>query len=214
MPGKAASSFVKQRECYRGQDYLCCTIVYHLAPVLEMHRPAVLINLHEKGRRLFTLWEENKHIFFPAGGKLSFCELRKTEKSVCVLLYDLHLLGLLFNRVSFRAFLGSFGYRQATPSDALSYLQKRFQQESCPHEVGAFIGIPLADILGFIVNKGKGYLAYGCWKVYHDPCGARAVFSRCEEAKTRFLDFIRRGYPPRDYLLIHASRASREKQVH
>ena len=206
MSGKVVASFVKQREGYRGRDYLSCTITYHLAPVLETHRPAVMLSLVDDRRRLFTLWEENKHTFFPMG-KMCFCELRKTEKSVSVLFYHFQLLDKVISGESYRAFLQRFGYgKQMTLSEALGRLHRRFQHGYWPHEIGLFLGIPLEDVRGFMANKGKDYLAYGSWKVYDDLEYALTIFARCEEAKTRYVNFICRGYPPGDYLRIHASR--------
>lgn len=213
MPENAVKLFVKQKERYRGQDYLSYTIIYHLAPVLETHRPAVILSLVDDRRRLFTLWEENKHAFFPVG-KINFCELKRTEKSVSVLFYHFDLLDKTINRDSYRAFLQKYGYdKQMTLMAALGRLHNRFQHQGCPHEVGVFLGIPLEDIRGFMNNDGKGYCAYGSWKVYADLQHAFTIFGRFEEAKMRFINYIKRGYPPGDYLRIHASRKP-EYKIH
>lgn len=45
-----------------------------------------------------------------------------------------------------------------------------------PHEIGLFLGYPLADVVGFIENKGKNYHCTGCWKVYNDPTAAQKCF--------------------------------------
>ena len=37
-----------------------------------------------------------------------------------------------------------------------------------PHEIGIFLGYPLADVAGFIRNKGRNCKCIGTWKVYGD----------------------------------------------
>ncbi len=205
MPKKAVTSFVKQRQQYRGRDYLCCTLTYHLSPVMETHRPAVMLSLGNDRRRLSTLWEENKYVFFPSG-KLYFYELMKTGKHVLVLFYHIQHLARIIKEENIRSFLKGYGYvEQMTLPEALKQLEKRFRQGGCPPEVGAFLGIPLDDIKGFIAHRGKNYKACGSWKVYSDLQQAGIIFSRSEEAKTRFVNFINLGYPPGDYLRIHSS---------
>lgn len=53
-----------------------------------------------------------------------------------------------------------------------------------PHELGVFLGYPLADVKGFIINKGKNYTYSGHWKSYGDPNEAKRLFGeykRCTE---------------------------------
>ncbi len=35
-----------------------------------------------------------------------------------------------------------------------------------PHEIGVFLDYPLADVIGFMENRGAGYRCQGCWKAY------------------------------------------------
>ena len=208
MQKKAAAAFVKEGARYRGRDYLSYTITYHLTPVLETYRPAVMLSLVNDQRRLFTLWEEYKGSLFPTG-KMNFYELRKKDKSASVLFYHFHLLNKVIDKEQHRSFLKKFGYeRPADLMKTLGHLQQRFQLGECPHEIGLFLGIPLEDVRGFILNKGKGCQAHGHWKVYTNLEQARNLFVCCENAKKKFLRFISLGYPPSDYLRIHASQGS------
>ena len=208
MQQKVAAAFVKEGKRYRGRDYLGYTITYHLTPVLETYRPAVMLSLVNDQRRLFTLWEEYKHSFFPTG-KMFFYELRKKDKSVSVLFYHYSLLNRIIDKENHRSFLQKFGYeKQVGLLEKLGHLQQRFLLGECPHEVGLFLGIPLEDVRGFILNKGKDYQAHGSWKVYTNLERAQNQFARCENAKKNFLKFISLGYPPCDYLRIHASQGT------
>ena len=47
-----------------------------------------------------------------------------------------------------------------------------------PHEIGVFLGYPLADVKGFIENRGANYLCSGLWKVYCDEQEAQRTFQR------------------------------------
>ena len=64
----------------------------------------------------------------------------------------------------------------------------------------AFLGIPVEDVIGFITNKGKSYKSLGYWKVYHDPYKAQKIFTRFEKAKNRYLNILKDGILPGDYL--------------
>ncbi len=87
------------------------------------------------------------------------------------------------------AFLASYGYPADNLAAALAFLHRRIaQQGGFPHEIGLFLGYPLADVRGFIEHQGQNYRCCGCWKVYGDECAARALFARyaaCTAAYTR-----------------------------
>lgn len=53
-----------------------------------------------------------------------------------------------------------------------------------PHEIGAFLEYPVADVRGFIRQEGKGSLLTGYWKVYENPEQARMLFLAYDKAKT------------------------------
>lgn len=87
------------------------------------------------------------------------------------------------------AFLAAYGYPADDLAAALSCLHRRVaQQGGFPHEIGLFLGYPLADVRGFIEHQGRDYRCCGCWKVYGDECAARELFARyaaCTEVYTR-----------------------------
>ena len=55
--------------------------------------------------------------------------------------------------------------------------------DSFPHEIGIFLGYPLADVKGFIENAGKNSKCSGCWKVYCNECEAIKTFKKFEKCK-------------------------------
>ena len=76
-------------------------------------------------------------------------------------------------------FLSSFGYTSQNAIDALLILRQHLMQsDTFPHEIGIFLGYPLADVKGFIINHGHNCLCCGDWKVYSDPENAVKTFRR------------------------------------
>ena len=64
-------------------------------------------------------------------------------------------------------FLAGEGYALGTADALLNQLADRLCCEGeFPHEIGVFLGYPLADVIGFIENRGKNFTACGYWKVY------------------------------------------------
>ncbi len=99
------------------------------------------------------------------------------------------LLAAMLARPAERRFLEARGYDVGSLPECIALLAERIASSTCgktacpqgracgfPHEIGLFLGYPLDDVVGFIENQGKNYLACGCWKVY----------SRASVAKRRF----------------------------
>ncbi len=63
-----------------------------------------------------------------------------------------------------------------------SLSQRLCCEEDFPHEIGVFLGYPLADVIGFIQNRGKNFTACGYWKVYTDPTAAQEPLTAIKSA--------------------------------
>ena len=85
--------------------------------------------------------------------------------------------------VNIAQFLQKQGYAQNnTVEGAIHTLQERFrQQQGFPHEIGVFLGYPVADVIGFIQNGGKNSKCTGYWKVYTDEQYAQREFARIKK---------------------------------
>lgn len=96
--------------------------------------------------------------------------------------------GRIWNRISgnpgVRSFLQQMGYAPQ-PEKALRQLEQRLAHRvDCPHEIGLFLGYPLSDVVGFILNRGQNCKCTGCWKVYSNEAETRrrfAQFKRCQQ---------------------------------
>lgn len=197
---KAATIFIKQRDRFCGKDYLFSIIGYHLAPVLEKQKPAVLLSFNNTRRNLFYLWNKYKKVF-PSSKRLRYFEIKSSSQRICVLFYNPHLLYLTLMQEKNINLLKKYGYpEKMTIDEYLLHLKVRFNTTGFPHEIGAFLGIPAEDVIGFIANKGKNFKSCGYWKVYFDPIGAKKIFNRFAEAKSRYTQFLVYGISPCDYL--------------
>ena len=99
------------------------------------------------------------------------------------------LRGVLFEGET-RAFLAALGYRYGTVREAVAELKARMAAGRFPHEVGVFLGYPLADVRGFMHDPHGGVLC-GCWKVYADAAAAERTFERyrrCSACICRMMD--------------------------
>ncbi len=76
-------------------------------------------------------------------------------------------------------FLKEHGYQPDGLCGLIRQLAERVgENRGFPHEIGVFLGYPLADVRGFIENKGNNYKCAGYWKVYSDETQARALFDQ------------------------------------
>lgn len=77
-------------------------------------------------------------------------------------------------------FLGKYGFAQCgNINKCVNHLRCRFcEADKFPHEIGVFLGYPLADVQGFINNKGRNFTLCGTWKVYGDRSVAEKIFER------------------------------------
>lgn len=103
------------------------------------------------------------------------------------------------------AFLRRYGYDPSSLSQCIEFLHRRIcgtdlasrLSGACafPHEIGLFLGYPLADVVGFIENNGENYLCMGCWKVYSAERDARESFCRFKQCTAELEKSFDQGIP-------------------
>jgi hypothetical protein len=158
---------------------------YKLAPVRDGAKPAELLTFCPSLYDLHGTWKvKGKRIVTGMG--LSVCTLKEREDCACLLIYDAGTLSRCLDLHWNAPLLRDAGYHTFTTEAYLANLKERFQQ-SCPHEIGLFLGIPYDDVVGFIRNDGKNSLFDGYWKVYSKPERAKAIFRKYDVAKERSL---------------------------
>ena len=118
--------------------------------------------------------------------------------AVLVYVYRPAQMDTLLKNCDVLHFLQSEGYRPGTADALLTQLSQRLCCEGdFPHEVGIFLGYPLADVVGFIQNHGQNFTVCGHWKVYTDPAAAQQQFVRYKKCETIYTRCYRRGTPIR-----------------
>ena len=111
-------------------------------------------------------------------GVLCFC-LNLHDHTALIYVVRLRRLQADLSDPAVGEFLSSFGYTSKNAIDALLILRQHLMQSGTfPHEIGIFLGYPLADVKGFIINHGHNCLCCGDWKVYSDPENAVKTFRR------------------------------------
>ena len=118
--------------------------------------------------------------------------------AVLVYVYRPAQMDTLLKNCDVLHFLQSEVYRPGTADALLAQLSQRLCCEGdFPHEVGIFLGYPLADVVGFIQNHGQNFTVCGHWKVYTDPAAAQQQFARYKKCETIYTRCYRRGTPIR-----------------
>lgn len=168
-------------------------IIDHASPTLAGLKLGSLINLEINGD-FFEEFAGLSAALRAKGVKLTILRLRGGKALVYV--YRPGDLERALRGPDVRGFLAECGYARFDAASAVRTLRNRLKDaESFPHEIGVFLGYPLADVVGFIENGGRNCLACGCWKVYSDPCLALKAFQRFEKCRTVYQRLFAEGCP-------------------
>lgn len=125
---------------------------------------------------------------------LSVRMICKCRDRVLVLVYRKEMLEKSID-IEKRNFLHTMDYPESDDLEIyINYLAKKLKREdSFPHEIGVFLGIPLEDIHGYIENRGKSFKHCGYWKVYGDCEGCKKLFSDFRNSFIENINKIRNG---------------------
>lgn len=166
-------------------------IANQCAPVLAGIKPSNMLVL------------ENKHIHDVVrvleGTGLSWRCLYAGEEKNIWLLYRKEAMEEIVGGKEQMLFLKEWGYKEDTLERMLIKFSQRFRQYRkdknlpFPHEMGVFLGYPMADVKGFIKYEGKNYLYCGYWKVYENVEERKELFRTYEEIRKVFVEEARKG---------------------
>lgn len=167
-------------------------LAFHCGPALAGIKAANLISL---SRREFP--DVDRLIqHYRAGLKRGGILLRTVcgcGGRVLLLVYREEKLSQQLRDPEIAAILRDAGYPQGGVETQLSHLETRLGGEDFPHEIGAFLGYPPADIRGFQQHRGQNCKYCGVWKVYSDVESARKSFQRYERCRNALCRRIRQG---------------------
>ena len=119
--------------------------------------------------------------------------IKVNPKRVVVLVYNERALREILFSDEVKNFLSGYGYRYCKVDEAIKYLKFRMKKEDFPHEIGIFLGYPLADVEGFINSPYDGVKVSGYWKVYSDVKSAQSTFERFRRCSERICEKMKGG---------------------
>lgn len=178
-------------------------IAFHCAPVLMGQKAANMISLNNSNNDSAEEIIKNYNKEFNKQG-IFFRKLCCCAKRSLLLVYNKSQLENLLQEKGYRAYLTAAGYEMDNTLDAdLQTLELRLQREKTfPHEIGIFLGYPLEDVLGFVLNKGNNCKYSGYWKVYGNVSEARKLFVSYEKCRDYIMQKLTEGMP------LHAAAGS------
>lgn len=160
------------------------------APTLAGVKPANLFRIRdlERARRACAEWDRK---LTPLGLRVMVLREYPDADACVIYVCRRRWLERILKERENQNFLREMGYRAFRTEDALRHLNRRLgEQGEYPHEIGVFLGYPLADVKGFIAHRGQNYTYCGHWKSYGDPEAAR----RCSDRYQACIDAYKRMY--------------------
>lgn len=173
---------IKIRDSKDVEQNLLLLLAIHCAPLLKRMAVANVLTLSRKQALGIKGMLKNTEIE---------CYILKADCGRVILyLYRKDALQSCLQQEDVRNFLRKYGYPDKEIVDMLKRLSQRIRlyadgQTDFPHEIGAFLGYPLADVESFIENRGKNYAYLGYWKVYHDVEQAVKTFRLFDKERER-----------------------------
>ncbi|MBM7549554.1 DUF3793 family protein [Peptoniphilus gorbachii] len=185
--------FFEQIKNFKDFEYLYALIKSTVAPTLKDLKLATMMNLKNGNRALKDLWEKNKTLIGDSLG-LDFFELKKGENFVLVYFFKKDKLDKKLSTSKVSEFLNLMGYKDCRQVyDYLNLLKNRFN-DSCPDEIGVFLGYPLKDVIDFKDRDKKTCKCTGYWKCFNDEKSSRKAFEKFDETKIIVMRSILESY--------------------
>ena len=143
-----------------------CDLATICAPTLAGLKPASLFRYQpasgQDGTAMAVAWHA---LLAPRGVTVRVLKACPVTGAVLVYVYRPTQVAAILQRGDVQDFLQSEGYTPGNAESMLAQLSQRLCcEEDFPHEIGVFLGYPLADVIGFIQNRGKNFTACGYWK--------------------------------------------------
>lgn len=171
-------------------------LVERCAPTLAGVKPANLFRCADSLPLFRSVYEWNQKL---CEYGIRIWVVKRCRKTHTCLIYVCrwHEISGVLQQTEVQAFLRSAGYDiSKNVRDMICQLSRRLcVQQDFPHEIGIFLGYPLADVIGFIQNKGKNYSCCGYWKCYGDAQQAKKLFDTFSRCIAYYKQMYRHGVP-------------------
>lgn len=157
-------------------------LVAFCAPTLAGLKPAGLFHARGDGRALRRKAKEWDERLKGLGIRVRIVKRCEGQGASLVYAYRPLALSRRLSGTGTKALLAELGYDTADLEAMLKRLEERLNEaDEFPHEIGVFLGYPLADVVGFMEHQGRNCTCCGCWKSYSDPKAAEVYFRRVKE---------------------------------
>lgn len=167
-------------------------LVKFCSPTLAGLKVANLFSCHyESEEKLQSEIKKYNHLLNKKG--LYFQVLRLKEGMALIYVYRKNKLKEILSRVDVQEFLSTYEYTTMEIADCIAILKSHLLYADFPHEIGIFLGYPLADVKAFIENKGLGHKCLGCWKVYTNESEAKEQFCKFEKCTRIYNEKFKQG---------------------
>lgn len=168
-------------------------LIEHCAPTLAGMKCASLFNYFHEGEKLVR--KELKEINHLLNSKGVYIDVLVWKNdSALVYVYRKVKLEEALKCPDIFQLLQAYGYKNCEIEVCLTHLKYRINNSSCfPHEIGVFLGYPLEDVYGFIVNRGKNCQSCGMWKVYCNKEEKDKLFHKFQKCKEIYLQVFCEG---------------------
>lgn len=158
-------------------------LAQYCMPTICKRKPSNLIQINKRlildSYTEFYKLLETEVMQFECNNSIIF----ENDRMAIILIYNMQLLDMLLLNDNVMAFLKSYQYNDKSLNiiEYLNHFKERYllyckNEGVFPHEIGIFLGYPLADVEGFIKNHGQNYILNGFWKVYQDREKAEEIF--------------------------------------
>ena len=193
MYDRVLIDFLNHINNFKDYDYILALIKSTVAPTFNDLKLGTMMNLRNAKRPLKDYWMQNKFILRDALG-LDFYELKEGEDFVLVYFFKNNRLEKKLSQIKIKDFLNSYGYISCVSTgDYLNLLSQRFR-ETCPDEIGIFLGYPLKDVMDFKVRDKKACKCTGYWKCFNNEKSSLEAFKRFDEVKLLEMKNILKAY--------------------
>lgn len=193
MYDRVLIDFLNHINNFKDYDYILAMIKSTVAPTYNDLKLGTMMNLRNAKRPLKDYWMKNKYILKDAIG-LDFYELKLGEDFVLVYFFKSERLEKKLSQIKIKDFLNSYGYISCVSTgDYLNLLSQRFR-ETCPDEIGIFLGYPLKDVMDFKDRDKKACKCTGYWKCFNNEKSSLEAFKRFDEVKLIEMRNILKAY--------------------
>ena len=167
------------------------TVIQCCAPVLCGIKPASIFSMcadtYGSGSEKLNDW---KSVF--RCRNIFIVPIQKKYGRMLLFVYNRNLLASVLADADIRSYLTEKDYPVRNGFYAVLYelLFRLMRQASFPHEIGLFLGYPLADVAAFVQYKGAFFKHNGYWKVYGDTASALQImktYAACRDFCTKLV---------------------------